>query len=166
MKINIIIVLLTALVPLIIGMVWYNPKIGFGKAWMKASDMTDEKAKGTNMALVFGLTYIFSFFVAFALVFMTTHQHHVTSLFYLQPIQDPSTEMGALYKSIMDHLGNSYRTFKHGALHGTIGGIMTALPVIGINALFERKSFRYIAINSGYWIVSMGIMGGIVCAFA
>lgn len=166
MKISIAIVLLTGIIPLIIGFVWYNPKLGFGKAWMKASEMTDEKMKGSNMSLIFGLTYVFSFFLAFALVFMTTHQHHVTSLFFKQPIDDASSEMGAIYKAVMDHLGNSYRTFKHGALHGTIGGFMVAFPVITVNALFERKSFKYIAVNAGYWIVCMGIMGGLVCAFA
>lgn len=46
MKIDIVILLLAALVPLAVGNIWYNPKIGFGKAWLKASDMTEEKAKG------------------------------------------------------------------------------------------------------------------------
>lgn len=32
----------TALVPLILGFVWYNPKT-FGNAWMKEAEMTDEK---------------------------------------------------------------------------------------------------------------------------
>jgi hypothetical protein len=32
--------------------------------------------------------------------------------------------------------------------------------------LFERKGFRYIAINGGYWIISMALMGGIICAFS
>ena len=38
--------------------------------------------------------------------------------------------------------------------------------VIGINALFERKGFKYIAINAGYWILCLGLMGGVLCAFA
>ena len=61
MKIDIVILLLAALVPLAIGNIWYNPKIGFGNAWMKASGMTEEKAKGANMILILGLTYLFSF---------------------------------------------------------------------------------------------------------
>ena len=166
MKINFVIILLAGLIPLIIGMIWYNPKIGFGKAWMNASGMTEEKAQGSNMAVVFGLTYLFSVFVAFALCSLSIHQLSVTSLFYKQPIQDASTEMGALYKSIMDNLGNSYCTFKHGSLHGTITGIILALPITGVSALFERKGFKYIAIHTGFWVVSMAIMGGIVCAFA
>jgi len=84
----------------------------------------------------------------------------------MHPIDDPSTEMGALFKSVMDVLGNSYRTFKHGAFHGTIAGIVLALPVISVGAMFERRGFKYIAIHAGYWIVSMALMGGIVCAYA
>lgn len=166
MKINILVIALSALIPLVIGMIWYSPKFGFGKAWMLASGMTEEKGKNMNMALVFGVTYVFCFLVAFALCMLSIHQLAVTSLFYKQPIDDPSTEMGALYKSVMDALGHSYRTFKHGALHGTIAGIILALPVVGVSALFEGKGFKYIAINAGYWIVSMALMGGVVSALA
>lgn len=166
MKIDFVILLLAALIPLAVGFVWYNPKIGFGNAWMKAADMSEEKAKGANMLLVFGLTYVLSILIAFVLCALSIHQFGVTSLFYKQPINDATTEMGALYKSIMDNLGTSYRTFKHGALHGAVAGLFMTTPILTINALFERKSFKYIAINSGYWIVAMLLMGGVVCAYA
>ncbi len=52
-KINFLILLAADVVPLIIGFVWYNPKV-FGTAWMKARDMTEEKAKWANMGLIFG----------------------------------------------------------------------------------------------------------------
>lgn len=31
--------------------------------------------------------------------------------------------------------------------------------------MFERKSWKFIFINSGYWIVNLTIMGGIICAW-
>jgi hypothetical protein len=43
---------------------------------------------------------------------------------------------------------------------------MLVLPVIGTNALFERKSGKYIFINWGYWAVSMTLMGGTICQWA
>ena len=151
-----------ALTPLILGFVWYNAKV-FGKAWMNATGMTEEKAKGANMLLIFGLTYLFSLFVAFGLVSITIHQVHIFSLFANDPsAMDQSSETGMFMKSIFDKTGANFRTFKHGAFHGVIAGFLLALPIIGINALFERRSFKYIAINAGYWIVSMAIMGGIV----
>ena len=161
---NIFAILVAALVPMIIGFIWYNPKV-FGKAWIKASGLDEEKMKSANLILIFSLTYVFSFILAFIMQFLVVHQAHVTSLFFLQPIDDASTEMGALYQTIMQKLGSSYRTFKHGALHGTMSGFMIGLPILGINALIERKGFKYIAINVGYWMVCMGIMGGIVSAW-
>jgi hypothetical protein len=37
--------------------------------------------------------------------------------------------------------------------------------MIAINGLFERKSWQYIFIHSGYWIISLMIMGAVVCAW-
>lgn len=161
---NILVIFLTALIPMLVGFVWYNPKV-FGNAWMEAAGMTEDKIKNANMGLIFGLSFVFSLMLATIMSVLVVHQVHVTSLFFKQPIDDPSTEAGAIYKSVMDLLGNSYRTFKHGSFHGIIAGLFIALPVVGTNALFERKGFKYIAINSGYWILSFGLMGGVICAF-
>jgi hypothetical protein len=165
MHLNFLGIFIATLIPMVLGFVWYNPKV-FGTAWMAASGMTPEKAKSSNMAVVMGVSFILAFFLAFGMQFIAIHQLHVTSLFFKQPIDDAATPMGALYKGVMDALGTSYRTFKHGALHGTIAGFMIATPVLATNAMFEAKGFKYIAINCGYWIVCFGIMGGIVSAFA
>jgi hypothetical protein len=156
---------LAALIPIAIGAIWYNPKV-FGTAWMNASGMTEEKAKGANMALVFGLTYFFSLLVAASLMAMTIHQTHIFSLFANDPTaMDPTSEAGMMLKGFMDKFGSNFRTFKHGAFHGALVGIFFAMPIMVINSLFERKGFKYNAINAGYWIVSLSIMGGFVCAF-
>ena len=164
MHINFLAVLVTALVPMVMGFIWYNPKV-LGKAWQQAAGISDDKMKGANMAVVFGVSIFLSFLLAFSMQFMVIHQFHFGSMLYKQPINDPNTEIGAMYKTIMDQFGTGYRTFKHGALHGTIGGFFMATPILAINALFERKSFKYIAINCGYWIICMGIMGGIISAW-
>jgi hypothetical protein len=78
---------------------------------------------------------------------------------------DATSEAGKMVSDFLKRYGSNFRTFKHGVLHGTISGIMLATPVIGVNALFERKGFKYVAINAGFWIVSFALMGGVVCAF-
>lgn len=157
------ILFLAALVPMVVGFIWYNPKV-FGNAWMKAAGVTPESAKGANMGLIFGLTYLFSLFIAFIMCSMVVHQFHVFSLFANDPTaQDPNSEIGMMLKGFMDKFGSNFRTFKHGAFHGVIAGIFFALPVIAINALFERKGFKYIAINAGYFIVILALMGGVIC---
>ena len=165
LEINLKILLLAALVPLVIGFVWYNKNV-FGTAWMKATGMTEEDGKTANMPLIFGLTYLFSFFLAFAMQFMVIHQFHLYSLWANDPtMMQPGSEINNLLTDLMTKYGNNFRTFKHGVLHGVIGGFTIALPILGVNALFEKKGFKYIAINVGFWIVSMALMGGIICAW-
>ena len=62
--------------------------------------------------------------------------------------------------------GENFRTFKHGALHGTIAGIFFALPVFGIIALFERRSWKYVLIHLGFWVITLALMGGVLCQWA
>jgi len=42
MNINFLAVLVTALVPMAIGFIWYNPKV-LGTVWQKETGLTDEK---------------------------------------------------------------------------------------------------------------------------
>ncbi|MFK7969919.1 MAG: DUF1761 domain-containing protein [Bacteroidia bacterium] len=55
-----------------------------------------------------------------------------------------------------------FHTFQHGMVHGGLLAVFLALPILGTNALFEQKSWRYIAINVGYWIVTLTLMGGLI----
>ncbi|MBL7932772.1 MAG: DUF1761 domain-containing protein [Bacteroidia bacterium] len=165
MDFNFSIVFAATAVPLIIGFIWYHPKV-FGTAWMKVTGMTPEQGKKSNMWVTFGLTILFSFFMATVLMSLVVHQIHVGALLTNQPdSKDANSESMAMLKRFMELYGNSYRTFKHGVFHGTLTGIFLALPIIAINALFEQRGFKYIAINAGYFIVSMALMGGLICAF-
>lgn len=157
---------LAALVPLVIGFIWYNPKV-FGSAWIKATGLTEEQLRGGNMMLIFGITYLMSFLIAFSLSFIVIHQNGFYSVLVGQPgLEDPTSELGKYVADFMGKYGQCYRTFKHGALHGGITAIGLALPFLSINALFERKGFKYIAIHAGYWFICLMIMGGIVCQLA
>jgi hypothetical protein len=159
MEINFLAILVAALVPLVMGFIWYNPKT-FGNAWMRESGLTEESLKGGNMAVIFGLTFVFSFLLAFALQFLTIHQTGALGMVG----GDPSIALPS-YEAFMADYGMAFRTFKHGALHGFLGGILFLFPVMAINALFERKSWKYILINSSYWLICVTIMGGIVCGW-
>jgi hypothetical protein len=66
MEINWIALLLASLSTLVVGFIWYNPKV-FGNIWMKESGMTEEKMKGSNMVMIFGLSIIYAFFISFIL---------------------------------------------------------------------------------------------------
>ncbi|HMT29547.1 MAG TPA: DUF1761 domain-containing protein, partial [Bacteroidia bacterium] len=114
-----------------------------------------------------GLTYVFSLMAAMTIQFMVIHQYSFYSILADQPgFNDPTSEIGTFISGFMEKYGNNFRTFKHGALHGTLSGIFFVFPIIGVNGLFERKSFKYIFLNSGFWTVCAALMGGIICAFA
>lgn len=154
---------IAALVPVIIGIVWYNSKI-FGTAFMQSIGMNEEKSKkGFNTPIILGLTYVFSFMIAFALSSVVIHQMGFFSM-----LQNHFKEPAVLdfFKTTMITYGGEFRTFKHGALHGGITGVFIALPIIAISAMIERRGFKYIAITAGYWILSLILMGGIICQFA
>lgn len=69
------------------------------------------------------------------------------------------------YQAFMNDYGTAFRTFKHGALHGFMSGLLFAFPINAINGLFERKSWRYIWVNSGYWIVTLTLIGSLICGW-
>lgn len=166
MEINFLVLLAATFVPLVIGFIWYNPKV-FGNAWMQATGMTEEKAKGANMVVMFGLTILFAFLIAFMMQSVVIHQFSVFGILSQQPdYADANSESSGMFKRFMELYGNSYRTFKHGAFHGTLAALFLIIPTMGTNALFERKGFKYLAINGGYWIVSLALMGGIICAWS
>ena len=159
MEINFLALFVAALSTLIIGFVWYHPKV-FGTIWMKESGLTEEKLKGGNMLLIFGTSLLYAFFISFILQMLTIHQYGALGMIGGDPsIAKPS------YEAFMADYGNNFRTFKHGALHGFMTGLFFALPIIGTNALYERRSFKYTFVTGGFWIVCLTIMGGIICGW-
>jgi hypothetical protein len=166
MQLNWIVILLTALVPMIVGFIWYHPKF-LGNAWMKACGLDEEKLKKANMGLIFALSFLFSIFISMSLQFTTIHQFHINSIFIGEPgINDPTSEVAIYMNDFFAKYGDRFRTFKHGSLHGFLFSLFMIFPIMATNALFERKSWKYIFINVGYWTVSLTIMGGILCAYA
>lgn len=156
---NPIALLLAAISALVVGFVWYNPKV-FGTIWMKEAGLTEESMKGVSMAKIFVLAFIFAFLLAMTMMQMSIHQTGALSLVG----GDPSKALPS-YAAFMADYGNAFRTYKHGALHGILAGVFVALPILGTNALFERKSAKYIFINAGYWVVTLGVMGAIICGW-
>jgi hypothetical protein len=153
--------LVAALAALVLGFIWYNPKV-FGGIWMRETGMTEEKARGANMAVMLLMTLIYSFLIAFILQMLTIHQFGALGMIGGDPAA-PGVKPS--FTAFMNDYGTNFRTFKHGALHGFMAGLFFALPVIGVGALYERRSWKYTLVAGGYWVVSCAIMGGIICGW-
>ena len=161
MEFNFYAVLAAAFSSLVVGFIWYNPKV-FGTIWMNETGMTEEKAQKGNMLKIFGLTFVYSLMLAFIMSALVVHQFGALGM-----IGGPDFIATAKpsYAAFMADYGDNFRTFKHGALHGFMSGLFLGLPIIAINSLFEQKSWKYIAITAGYWTVIMTIMGAIICGW-
>ena len=124
--------------------------------------MTEEKMKSGNMAVIFGLSLLLSFLLAFFVQTLTIHQFGALGMIGGDPAADgilPS------FQAFMDDYGNAYRTYKHGAFHGLLAGIFIVFPILATNGMFERKSWKLTFINTGYWTLALTIMGAIVCGW-
>jgi hypothetical protein len=149
-------------IPLVVGMVWYHPKV-MGNIWMKEVGINMDDNKG-RMVMIMGVTFVLNFFIAVSLHFMTVHQYGLYSM--LQGVPDlasPDSEASKAMKFLMDSYGHNFRTFKHGSFHGILTALLFATPIIVTGAIYERRSFKYVAITAGYWIVSLALMGGLIC---
>ena len=165
MEFNFLIVFMSALVPVFLGAVWYGPL--FRTAWLKEVNFTEKDMINPNMPLIIVLSYILGIFISLGLLPVVIHQMGITSTLANEPgIAEKTGEAYETLVTFMQSYGGKFRTFKHGALHGGLCGFFMIFPIISIKSLFERKSFKYIAINSGYWIICLAIMGGIICKWA
>ena len=138
MEMNYNVLFLAALVPMIIGFVWYGPL--FGNAWMKEMGFTKESLAGTNILKTLIISYVFCLFIAFFLMFVVIHQSGVYSTLAGEPgFNEKAGEGFAFFQDFMNIYGDRFRTFGHGALHGVITSIAFVLPILSILALFEKN---------------------------
>ena len=135
MSINWLAMAIATLIPMVMGFIWYHKAV-FGKAWMDSIGMTEEKAKQANMGVVFGLSLVMAFLLAF---------------FFTNFNNGPGQE-------------GQYDSFKHGAFHGIFITIVVVMPVMVTNGLFEQRSWKNILINLGYWAITLALVGGVVDA--
>lgn len=162
MEMNFYIVFITALIPMVIGSIWYGPL--FGKTWMDQMGFTEESLKDTNMVKTLIICYILSVLISLALMPMVIHQMGVYSTLAGEPGFNEQTGDAFIYfENFATTYGDRFRTFKHGAFHGALNGLFFIMPILGTIAMFERKSFKYVAINASYWIVTLALMGGVIC---
>jgi hypothetical protein len=63
--VNWLAVLLGALAGFLVGGIWYGPLMG--KRWMGAVGLSEDQLKSGNMALIYGLTFVFSLIASWTL---------------------------------------------------------------------------------------------------
>mgnify|MGYP000138516426 CR=1 FL=1 len=163
MEFNFLIVLLSALIPILVGFVYYHPKT-LGNPWMKANGLTEESMKGANMGIIMGASLLLSVVISFFLSMLVVHQTDVFSLFADgEMLKDVNSQEAIVVNQLLELTGDKFLTFKHGSFHGILIGLFFVFPIIAINNLFERKPFKLSLIHAGYWAITLGLMGGVLC---
>jgi len=118
----------------VIGFLWYGKPL-FGRLWQHLARISDSEIKNSNMILIFGLSYILNFVIAFFLsVFIE-----------IAMMLGSNAIMAGIFAAIL-----------------CIGFVATSF---GINYLFSRKSFKLYLLDAGYLVVSFFTMGLIIGAW-
>ncbi len=79
--INWLAVIAAAFSAFIIGGVWYSPLL-FAKPWQRAAGLTDETVGSGNIALIFGLAFVFSLLMSANLAFFVAGTDLGMAIFY------------------------------------------------------------------------------------
>jgi len=141
MELNMLAVGVAALFPMIIGFIYFHPKV-LGGVWMKANGFTLESVgKGPNPVL-----YVVALVLSFLL-----------SLWMSGNVAGPGQDVAPD--------GHSYATFGHGVIHGMVISLLVLLPVLGTISIFEKRGWGWLFTNLGYWMITLALMGGILSAW-
>src|SRR5688572_23424106 len=107
METNWYVAFISALIPILVGFIWYNPRV-FGKAWLKSIKSTADEMKGGKMWLIFGLCYILGLMLSMGLMPMVIHQMHMLSIFANDTtINDPNSASSLYVKNFFDVYGSN-----------------------------------------------------------
>jgi hypothetical protein len=98
--------------------------------------------KGANMALNFGLSFLFALMLAVIINPMVIHQMGIEFLKQALPDAQKTGTLTMMVNGEPFEYADLFRTFKHGAFHGTFAGLFIALPVIGTSSLYEAEGLN------------------------
>lgn len=133
-NINFLALIVAAIASFALGAVWYSPVL-FGKAWQKTLGFTEEYLGKSNMALVFGSSFVLIFLMDFGLAII-----------------------------LQGHASRDVSAFS-GFLYGLLIGIFFVATSYGINMIYQRRSFLLWAIDSGYQALYLAMTGAILGAW-
>jgi hypothetical protein len=117
-----------------LGALWYSPLL-FSKRWQKEVGFKEEEITKTNMAMVFGLSFLIMLMMTWALNFVI-NSHKAEEVNMLQGLQ-----------------------------YGLFTGFFFSMLTMGINYLYQRRSVVLWLIDGFYVMLGLGIAGMILGAW-
>lgn len=139
-QINWLAVAVAAIMPMIVGFLYYHPK-AMGSAWMRVNGFSLDTLTPPKPVL---------YLVALGLSFLLA-------------LRMAADVTGPGQQTAPD--GHSYVTFQHGVAHGIINSLLILLPVLGTLSIFEKRGWTWVFVNLGYWVITLVLMCGILSAW-
>lgn len=165
METNINALFYAAFIPLIIGSIWYHPKM-MGKISSKSKGPSVSNKSSIGQLAKILLGYVIGVLIAYTLMGITVHQLGVMQTLLDQPgFSDQQGQGYLFFQNFMAEYGNSYRNLFHGLFHGAVSACSFALPVIGSIALYEEKGWKFVMVHFGYWLICLSMMSGLISHF-
>ncbi|MFH0887569.1 MAG: DUF1761 domain-containing protein [bacterium] len=130
--INYLLVLLSAIVAMVVGAIWYSPLL-FGNEWNKYSGLTPEdleKAKQKDTGKLYAFQFLATVLMSYILAQLVVFMHAIS--------------------------------FSDGAKIGFWLWLGIVVPVLLGSVLWERKSIIVYLIDIGQYLVSLVLIGGIL----
>ena len=136
--------LVATLMPMLIGFIYYHPKV-LGGVWMRANGFTLESVGDGPKPIMFLVCLVLSFLLTF---------------WCRMQFADP-------HQTSIDFDGNpkDWVTFQHGIVHGVFYGLLFVIPVLGTQSIFEKRPLSWVLVNAGYWILTLSAICAIVCGW-
>jgi len=156
---------ITAAFPILIGAVYYHPKI-LGRTWLSTADISSEVLMVGSRPKILLLSYLFGLFMSYVIFLFAVHQSSIYQLFlHDKDLLESGTGLHNYVNSFMDDYGDKHRTFGHGVIHGMELCLLMGLAMIGTTALREQRSMKYVWIHVIFWVICGGAIGGVLCAY-
>ncbi len=153
---------IAALLPLLLGFIWYHPNVFGTKLAQLNGETSIQKPSLGKIALI----YLFSFLLAYILTLMSVHQTAIFQLFFMDPeLANTNSQYNAFINDFMKTYGDRHRSFGHGMVHGAEAGLLFGLAFIGITSLMQNKSLKFVWIHLVFWVLCCSLMAGVVCQF-
>jgi hypothetical protein len=131
-EVNFLAILGAGIASMVVGFLWYSPLL-FAKPWMKLMGLTDEKMGKAQKEM--GKLYALSFLGSLLTAFVLSHVMSLSLNFYG-------------YDRIMTGLTTAFWMW--------LGFMM---PVQLTGTIFGDKKWKLLAINTGYQLVALLLMG-------
>ena len=107
----------------------------FYRSWQKELGFSNEELEGANMVVIFGTAFLLMLLMAFGIALLLSMRSRAEV------------------------------TWIFGLHHGLIIGVLFSATTLGINYLYQRRSFKLWAIDAFYQILFLAISGIIIGAW-